>query len=398
MPEGDVSEEVITSEERFLAGHTGRMLGTLTLGLTAVRIGRRALPALVPVFITDLGITPFKAGFALTTLTIFYALLQYPSGRISDGLSRKTALMASLGTVVIGAAILMATPTYAVLLLGVAVIGAGEGLYGPAARALLSDLFQEKRGRAFGIFTMASDLGGITAAGLVTVALTVSTWHTVFLPTIAMLTILFILINRWGDESVHLNSIDINAVSTARRLLGHSRFRWILLSYVLYNFSIQGILGFLPTFLQSHYNLSLGTANALFALFFVIGGIARAAGGGLSDRIPRLYVGGGGLFLGIIGILLLVMMSSLPGAVAGVVVFAFGTRFYSPSVQAYLMDVFPDSSMGGDLGATRTIYLGLGSLGPTYVGLVASYWSYVLAFVGFVICIVAAGLILIWLS
>lgn len=117
------------------------MFGVLTLGLATVRIGQRALPTLLPVLINDLGITPLEAGLALTVISVFYGLLQYPSGRIADRLTRKTALIASLGTGTVGAAVLTTTHNYGMLLVGVAIIGVGQGLYGPAGRALVSDIF-----------------------------------------------------------------------------------------------------------------------------------------------------------------------------------------------------------------------------------------------------------------
>ena len=50
--------------------------------------------------------------------------------------------------------------------------------------------------------------------------------------------------------------------------------------------------------------------------------------------------------------------------------------------------------MAGDLGAMKTIWTGIGSFAPTYVGVVATRWSYGLAFAGFVGCLAVAFLIL----
>jgi MFS family permease len=71
---------------------------------------------------------------------------------------------------------------------------------------------------------------------------------------------------------------------------------------------------------------------------------------------------------------------------------------FTPVLQAYLMDIFPESSKGGDLGAFKTVYEGLSSVGPTYVGVVAGLWSYALAFTGFLVCLAASAVILFWLG
>jgi hypothetical protein len=78
---------------------------------------------------------------------------------------------------------------------------------------------------------------------------------------------------------------------------------------------------------------------------------------------------------------------------AGVFVFAMGQKAFPAPVQAYLMDMFPEGGMAGDLGAVRTIYIGAGSLGPVYVGYVAGRLSYTTAFAGFVIMLLGAGLV-----
>jgi MFS-type transporter involved in bile tolerance (Atg22 family) len=48
------------------------------------------------------------------------------------------------------------------------------------------------------------------------------------------------------------------------------------------------------------------------------------------------------------------------------------------------MGIFPDANMGGDFGILRLFYMGVGSLGPTYVGLVAQRANYDLAFFGII--------------
>jgi hypothetical protein len=67
-----------------------------------------------------------------------------------------------------------------------------------------------------------------------------------------------------------------------------------------------------------------------------------------------------------------------------------------PVLQAYLMDAFPTESMGGDLGGMRTVYIGLGSLGPTVIGAVADVASLTLGFALLVGCLlIGAALVVI---
>lgn len=105
-----------------------------------------------------------------------YAAIQYPSGRLSDDLSRKTVLVISIGIIVGGFVVLMTFSTYAGYLFGMALVGVGVGSYYPVMRAQLSDLFTELRGQAFGLNSAAGVGGSARAAGLAVGALTLATW------------------------------------------------------------------------------------------------------------------------------------------------------------------------------------------------------------------------------
>jgi len=386
------------AEERLIGGYSGRMLGVLTVGLGAAKFTRRVIPPLLPTILTDLAISPFEAGVALSVATLFFALLQFPGGQLADQLTRKTVVMAGLVGLLVGGAILASTWTYALLLLGVAVVGAGEGVYGPSDRALLSDLFSKRRGQAFGLHTMASDISGILAAGFAVVVLATTTWRVAFLPVVLVAGGLLLVVYVVGREPIVLSGATFEIRETVGRLFGERRFRALVFVYCLFAFTQQGVLGFLPTLLRADYSFSTEVASGLFATVFLVGAVARPLAGWLSDRISRAHIGGGGLLLSGCGISLLLAAPTPLVALAGVMVFAGGQMAFPPVMQAYLMDVFPDASMGGDLGATRTVYLAVGSLGPAYVGFVAGSASYTLAFGGLVVCLFLAGGLLLWMA
>jgi predicted MFS family arabinose efflux permease len=370
------------------------MLALLSVGLAIARVGRRALPPLLPTIIVDLAITPFQAGIALSLGSATFALLQFPSGRLSDQLSRKTVLLSSFAILIIGYMILSISITYVILLVGAAVIGIGEGLYGAADRGLLSDLFVEKRGVAFGIHTTFSDIGGIVAAGLAAAALAIGMWRMAFLPAVVALILLSFLLYWTGQEPVYVERPALKIRETVGRLFGRRRFQLLLVAYSLFALTSQGFIGFLPTLLQADKGFSPGLASLAFAGMFAVGIVARPIAGRLSDSRHRLVVAGGGLLIGAVGIFVLISAGSPLLAAIGIGTFAAGQKAFPPSMQAFLMDAFPDSSMAGDLGATRTVYIAIGSLGPAYVGYVGSRLSYTVAFTGFVGAFLVGGLII----
>lgn len=82
------------------------------------------------------------------------------------------------------------------------------------------------------------------------------------------------------------------------------------------------------------------------------------------------------------GITVLTVTPVARTAMLGIGRYALGHGAFGPVMSAHLMDFFPDGNMGGDLGAVPTGYLGVASLGPAYVGIVADESNYAVAFVG----------------
>lgn len=388
---------VSTSAERLISGHTGRMLGVLSIGLAVVKVGRRTLPPLLPAIIADLSITAFQAGLTLSAAAACVALLQFPGGRISDQLTRKTVIIASLLVLAAGSLILSSATTFALFVLGAIVIGVGEGLYGSADRGLLSDLFERKRGTAFGIHSTFSDIGGVVGAGLAAGVLTFGVWRVAFVPAAFGGCLVAVLLYRLGREPIIVERVSISVVGTGERLFSQRRFQLLIVAYSLFAFTVQGVYAFLPTLLQVSQDASPQFASIAFASLFAVGIVCRPLAGWLSDRLSRTGIAGVSVVLGAAGIATLLAGHSMGGVAIGIVGFALSKSVFPPVMQAHLMDVFPDASMAGDLGASRTVYIGIGSLGPAYVGYVAGYQSYPAAFVGFIVALLASGAILLGL-
>jgi MFS family permease len=378
------------AEERLLTGASGRLLVVASVGWASIQGGRLLLSPLLPRITTDLGITNARAGFALTLMWGLYALLQYPSGRLSDQLSRKTLLLAGLSLGTLGFLALAATGSYVTFLLAAATVGVGAGLYPTAARALISDLFVERRGQAFGIHTASGDIGGAAAAGVAAVVIAAAAWRSAFVLPVILLVIVLVALHAWSPESIRVARVGLEVRATARRLFS-GRLLVFLFAYALFAFTWQSAVGFLPTYLQSK-GLSATFASGSFALLFLVGMVVKPVAGGLGDRFSRLTVAAVALLLGAAAMVVIVGSSTGPIVASGVVVFAAGLMAFPPVMQAFLMDVFPTESMGGDLGGARTIYIGIGSLGPTYVGVVADRAGFEYAFVGLVGCLVVSGL------
>ncbi|WP_205411009.1 MULTISPECIES: MFS transporter [Halorussus] len=351
----------------------------LGIGWATTQLGRQVLPPLLPTITQRLAITPSEAGLALTLMWGAYALVHYPGGRYSDELTRKTVLMAGLGVMVVGFAVLLTVFSYAPFLVGVTLVGIGAGLYFVPMRALLADLFVEQRGRALGINLAAGMAGSVLAAGLAIVALRVATWKAAFAPILVTMVVVAVSLQRRCRESYSLSWVDLELRESVRRVFGSWRIRQFVIAYSLWAFTFQAIINFLPTFLQAN-GFSSGLATMGFALFFVAATVVMPLAGNLGDDIGHVPVAVGGILLGVVGLIGMLLAPTVPTILLSIVVFSAGLMAYPPVMQAHLMDVFPTGDVGGDFGVFKTVYTAIGSLGPTYAGVVAERTGFAVAF------------------
>lgn len=384
-----------SSDETLLTGYSGRLFVSLSLGWLGLQFGRQLLPPLLPAIIDGLSISPFQAGFALTVTWGASALVQYLGGRLADGLSRKTVLVASLALMLSGLATLSNTWSYAALLAGGALLGTGMGPYLITARTLTSDLFERARGRALGAQQAIGICGSVLAGGVAAVVLEVASWRVAFLPVIGVLAVVAVLLHRWSAEPYVVARVRLSPWPSMRRVFGTPAVRHVVVVYALFAFAWQGVLSFLPTFLQAEKGFSAGLASLCFAGVFVVGVPVAPTAGSLSDSLDRVGVGAAALFVSGGGLVGLVLLDGRALVVGSVVVFAVGVMAYPSVLQAYLMDVFPDDSRGTDFGTFRTVYVGVASSAPASVGFLAETAGFDAAFSVLVASLVLGGLVLV---
>jgi len=335
-------------------------------------------------------------------MRICYAVFQYPSGRVADVASRKIAIVGGVGVLIAGFALLIQVPTYTVLLASMVLLGIGSAFFFVSERVLLSDLFVEKRGRAFGLNSAFSRIGSILAAGLAVGALTVGRWQLAFVPVVVLLIGLMVAFHFLSREQYEFRAVGrmvqrSGAVQeTTARVFGSTQVRLLVTAYTLVIFAWEGMIAFLPAYLQATKGFSVGFASGGFAMLFAVGVIVQPVSGAISDRWDRRLIAGFATIVSFTGLVLLITIDSFALLLLGIVLYAAGLMAFTPVLQAYLMDIFPDASKGGDLGAFKTIYEGLSSIGPTYVGVVAGFASYTVAFSGFLVCLATSAFILFW--
>jgi MFS family permease len=399
---------VTARTERLFSGYGGRMLVTLSVAWAALQLGRFLLPPLLPSIIDDLGMTTVVAGVALGALQAVYAVTQFPSGRLSDHFTRPSLVVPGFAVLTAGFLVLSGTRAVPVFVAAAVLLGVGKGLFAVPSRAQLSDLFVERRGQALGLYSAGTDVGGILAsvggvlvtgggAALALVGLAPIPgldWRTPFVPVAAALALVALVYVAWNRDPYRLGWTDVELVATVRRLATTRRQREALVAFALFNFVVGAWVNFLPTYLTDGKGFSEPIAAGLYAVVFVVGVVVKPTAGTLSDRVPRRAVGAGGLLLGVAALAAVVAAGSMVTVGLAIAAYAVGYKAVFPVADATLLDAAPDENLGADLGAARAVFLGVGALGPVYMGWLAAVASYRLAFVGLGLCLVAAAALL----
>jgi predicted MFS family arabinose efflux permease len=364
------------TEERVLTGYEGRFTLVLAFSWLALLLGRSAVAPLLPNVVDSFGITPARAGVALTVMMGAHSVMQYPAGRVSDGLTRSTVVVAGLVTGVLGLATLTQATSYPILVAGTALLGCGTGAYFSPARAQLSDLYDVRLTEALGVQTTAGLTGSALAGVLATATVAVVAWQYTFLVPLVAVLVALVAVHRLSREPYRVGRVPLETVSTARRLAARADVRRLLAVTSARSFVNQAIIGFLPLFLIEAKGFGGPAANAAYALVFVVGAVVGPTVGRFADRSRPKVVITGLLALAAVGVGVLVLAGSFPVAVAGVLLVAAGMWGFPPVIQSLLLSLFDESQLGGDFGALKMVYTGVGSAGPAAFGLAVSYVGY----------------------
>lgn len=371
-----------SSLRRLSPGYPTRMLVVVSLGWAAIQCGRFALPAMEPTIRSSLGLSEAGIGLAFTAFGLLYAVIQYPSGAYSDVLSRSTLILPGFVALVASFAVLGFSTSVALFVLGILLLGVCKGLYTPPSRALLGDLFTARRGRALGIYSAGTDIGGIVGSAVLAAVILGTaglTWQDAFLPLVVVGAVVTVLYVVWNRESYEPRRVQIEPGATLRRLVATPDQRNVLVAYSVFFFVVGGLITFLPALLVE-MGLTETEAAAYYSLLFVVGLVTKPVAGELSDRFPRLGVSIGTILVSVAGIAALLLVESYLALGVATVVVAVGYKTQFPITDAVILDAAPSENMGADLGAARAIFLGANSFGPAFVGVIATFWSFAAAF------------------
>ncbi|MGQ4555983.1 MFS transporter [Halobellus sp. GM3] len=359
---------------------------------------RFVIPALLPAIRRDFPVSETVAGAAITLLWITYAAMQFPAGALVDRVGERTLLVTSVTAGALTMAVYAFSPTFAVFLVATGAFGLASGLYGPPRGIALSRIYVERDGAAFGIALAAGSIGAALLPPLATYATGYVGWRGALALTVPGFVLAGVALWAFvperesdgdpnpgdgaptADRTVEDIATGLHAhASAVRRAVSSRKVGLAVLGTTLMLFVFQGLTAFLTTYLVTAKGLTETTAGTLFGLLFLSAAMSQSAGGALADRFGHGRVLAAVSFVGVVPLLALPYVTSLPGLV--LIVLVLGIRLsVGPISNAYIVSLLPADVQGTAWGTVRTSLFVVGAFGSTAVGAMADADLYAPAF------------------
>jgi len=336
------------------------------------------VPALA-LYARSFNVSQSAIGLAIATYGLARFLIAMPAGRLADGLGRRPAL--ALGGLVTAAGNLVCAyaPTFAVLVAGRFVAGAGAALILIAGQIVLADITTPaRRGRTMsiyqGVFLFAVGIGPLpggllaehfglaspflayAASGIVAAALA---W--MFIPETRPAR------GAGGQDPLHLLP---PFASQVRILTGLTGFMLVsLVSFMNAVARTGALFNVIPVLAQDRLGLNADRIGLGLALASLVGLVVIYPSGTLVDRYGRKSVIVPATILAGVSLLLFLFAPSYPWFLGGCVVCSLAAGVGGAAPAAYAADVAPPGMNAAAMSAFR-MFADLGYvLGPIALGL-----------------------------
>lgn len=360
------------------------------------------IPPIIPLLVSDLGITYGQAGFLLTVFFIMYSVFQLPAGVAADWIG-KTRLMI-VGLVGMTGGILLAgmAPSYEALLVAQTIAGISGSTFHPTGMSIISDVeTSDTEGKAMGLFGFGGTLGTMSAPLVVGGLAAVAGWRTALLGAgllggIITLVVVYLFVST--SETVSPLRADggltlrkrLHAIRDVVDMLTTREIGVLCLITLFLSLQQRAVQTFTTSYIAAETGASVSISNLAFFTLLVGGSVASLWVGDLADRMDRKYLGIGTAFATatLVGSTLIVarVTADLPsGVLIGVLAVwfaAIGFMMYAgtPVKNALISEEATEAYSGSLFGVIQTGSALGSATGPALFGVLATEWGVISAF------------------
>jgi MFS transporter, FSR family, fosmidomycin resistance protein len=330
--------------------------------------------AIYPLLKGDFHLSFMQIGTISLTYQLCASLLQPLIGVYTDKHPQPYSLSLGMGSTLSGLLVLAMAPTYAYLLLGAALIGAGSSIFHPESSRIARLASGGRHGLAQSIFqvggTAGSSMGPLLAAWVI---IPLGQRSIAWFALVALFAM--VILARVGSWYKHQHLTrpagaprHAEAPALSRRRIIVAMAILVLLLFSKY-FYIASITSFYSFYLIEKFQVTVSSAQIHLFLFLFASAIGTLFGGPIGDRVGRKIV----IWVSILGVAPLTLLLPHVNLLwTGVLTFLIGL-ILSSAFSAIL--VFAQELIPGKVGAISGLFFGfafgIGGVGAALLGGVA---------------------------
>ena len=337
---------------------------------------------LLPWIKETLQISYTNAGILVAVFHLASFLANFASGALTD-ITGKRVLIQS-GSLTLGALALGGTSlawSVIPLALMIAIIGATNNAWHPAAISFLSERYPDNRGYALAVHALGANVGDSIAPLMVGAVLGMLSWQdTALVSTVPVFVVAFWI---WTVLSHH-ETISPAETKETRKVPYLSELKIMFRQFELLGLSMMsgfraaaqvGLLMFVPLYLTDVLEAGPMMTGVGFSLMQLGGVLSSPVAGAWSDRIGRRPIVVGGLALSTLVIAFLAIAGSQILFVSGIAFLGFVLYGVRPVVHSWALDL-TSKTMGGTVISLVFGTQSLFSIGiPVLSGMVADLFG-----------------------
>ena len=353
----------------------------LAIAVFAVGMDTFIVVGVLPEVARDLDEPIAAVGLIASAYALPMALLAPVFGPLSDRRGRRTAMVAGLTIFTVSATISMLAPNLTILLLARGLNGVGSAIIMPAAYAYAGDLpIKRERDRAMGVLASAFPMATLLGMPLGTLATMVAGWRAALAVVTVMSVVALLLVRVACSSSGPRAKKPVGYLASYRSILT-DRSGLVLLTVPLVWFIAPiGLFTYFAAFIHVTYDVPTTQAGLSLMVIGAVGAVAsRVSGrmmGVIGARSAVLYAISA---FGLASVLMVQTAGSLPLSIAVMGLWASGTWFGMPAIQAII--AAHSDRLRGTMMAFNSSAINLaGVIGPALMGAIIAGAGFEAAF------------------
>lgn len=396
---------MLDSVRQMIAVSRPQAVGPVTVGHGINEFFAIVIPPIIPLLVSDIGITYGQAGFLLTAFFIMYMIFQLPAGILADRIGKIRIMI--VGLIGIAGSILFASLAdgYGMLLVAQTLAGISGSTFHPTGMSIISDVeAHETEGKAMGVFGFGGALGTMSSPLVVGGLAAVAGWRVALMGAgllglvVTALCVPFLIASKANNDMLARTdggrSVSVRGLfQPLKGVIDIPITRGIVLLFLItlvLSLQHRAIQTFTTSYVASETGASASVGNLAFFTLLVGGSLASLWAGDLADRFNRELLGAGAAI--ITGILVsatllvtrlldrvpfefLIVVLAIWFALIGMMMYA------SYPVKNAIVSQKADSDFSGSLFGVIQTASAIGSAsGPAIFGALATDWGVVAAF------------------